>query len=240
MGAEREINITEFSDDYYTEPKKKKSKRVKVDNPWESELSTTKSIPKKTHFNSTGIGFREKDSSHVPASSGSMNFNGTDNNITLNSNTLTNTETDFRAFNNPNPWEQNNNFGQWPTQDWQPYTLNTFNTDPNFYNSITIQNNTFMKNKIEFISLVGYKKEDIKVQVVKDQVQITAERDIIDGYDFQKSGLDPADEKPNVEIAVTFNEETHDGKKVKVSFLNGFLRVEIPLREDITTDVEIQ
>jgi len=56
MGAEREINITEFSDDYYTEPKKKKSKRVKVDNPWESELATTKSIPKKTHFNSPGNG----------------------------------------------------------------------------------------------------------------------------------------------------------------------------------------
>jgi HSP20 family molecular chaperone IbpA len=37
-----------------------------------------------------------------------------------------------------------------------------------------------------------------------------------------------------------FNEETHDGKKVKISFLNGLLRVEIPLREDITTDVEIQ
>ena len=161
MRAEREINITEFSDDYYTEPKKKKSKSVKVDN----------------------------------------------------------------------PWEQKNNFGQWPTQYWQPCTLN---------NSITIQNITFMKNKIEFISIVGYKKEDIKVQVVKDQVQITAERDIIDGYDFQKSGFDPADEKPNVEIAVTFNEETHDGKKVKVSFLNGLLRVEIPLREDITTDVEIQ
>jgi len=219
MGAEREINITEFSDDYYTEPKKKKSKRVKVDNHWESELATTKSIPKKTHFNSPGIGFSKKYSSHVPASSGSMIFNGTDNS---------------------NPWEQNNNFGQWPTQDWQTCTLNTFNTDPNFYNSITIQNNTFMKNKIEFNSLVGYKKEDIKVQVVKDQVQITAERDIIDGYDFQKSGLVPADEKPNVEIAVTFNEETHDGKKVKVSFLNGLLRVEIPLREDITTDVEIQ
>jgi hypothetical protein len=51
---------------------------------------------------------------------------------------------------------------------------------------------------------------------------------------------EPKKKKPNVEIAVIFHEETHDGKKVKVSFLNGLLRVEIPLREDITTDVEIQ
>jgi len=40
MGAEREINITEFSDDYYTEPKKKKSKRVRVEIPLREDITT--------------------------------------------------------------------------------------------------------------------------------------------------------------------------------------------------------
>lgn len=101
------------------------------------------------------------------------------------------------------------------------------------FNNIN-QQTKFMENLVNFYTLPGYKKEELKVQVIKNQVQIRAERDPIKGFDTYD--LDTIKD----EVAMSFDEETHDGKKTSVTFLNGILRVEIPLREDISTDIDIQ
>lgn len=239
MSKETVLKVGDFEQSYYTSPKKIKSRKRRSVN--------TDSFSLKDVKGTSGNG-GDLNTSMPLNSSSNVHFNSG------------NESEDYieKQVMQGNAFLENSNIGyvgdsltsdpiwitDWKQNDWWKYQPTPYPIYNETYlsNNITITNTggeittepkiKLMKPILQFFSLPGYKKEDLKVAVVKDQIQVTAERDEIEGFDQD-------DRNCTFENAIKFDPETYDGKKVNVSYLNGLLRIEVPLREDIVEEIAI-
>lgn len=222
------LNVGDFNDSYYVSESEIKSNRKRIAgesadiksmvnkaSAKSKSLSEKKSIKMGTNSmadSTTSLAMATK--SFTDSSSGTIGLATTTDSADFNFNS---NGTNY-FFNSGGYVDKTNS-----AEDWKEYI------------NLKIPTNTiiFMEEIVQFTTFTGYEKKDLNVQVVKGQVQVKGKRSPIKGYDSNYQ--DSVEQQWGFE----FDEETYDAKNIKVSFLNGLLRVEVPLREDIVSDISI-